>query len=91
MDRKRGRPRVQPEGMVYLRLAVAPEEHRQIQVAAGLAGTSMAQFARRSVVNAARQTLAAAGLDPERLPETAAGTGPDEEQKQRRGGRRRKE
>ena len=69
--RARGRPREQPENLVYLRLAVTPEEHRQIQVAAALAGISMAQFARRSVVEAACRKIAEGGLDPKRLPEPA--------------------
>jgi hypothetical protein len=69
MTRPRGRPRQQPEDMVYLRLAVTPQEHRQFQVAAGLAGKSMAQFARTSVAENARRILVAGGLDPDRLPQ----------------------
>lgn len=77
MARERGRPAELPEELVYLRLAVTPEEHRQIKVAAALAGLSMAQFARRSVAEAARAKATSAGLDPARLPqaETAPGGG----------------
>ncbi len=78
MGRQRGRPRELPEGLVYLRLAVTPVEHRMIQVAAALAGESMAQYARQSVTEAARRAIRAAGLDPERLPAPAAGGEGDE-------------
>jgi uncharacterized membrane protein len=75
MARQRGRPREVPEGLVTLRLAVTPEERRQIQVAAGLAGLSMAQFARKAVVDAARAKIVAGGMDPDRLPDVDAPAG----------------
>ena len=75
MARQRGRPREQPQDLVYLRLAVTPEEHRQIKVAAALADVSMAQFARRAVAVAARAKIVEGGIDPMRLPEPAGGDG----------------
>ncbi len=98
MAKERGRPRELPEDLVYLRLAVTPLEHRQIRVATGLAGGSMAQFARRAVVEAAREALAASGLDPDRLPEAPMSEKPGQAEQggpargaSRRGGRRRDE
>jgi hypothetical protein len=87
MARQRGRPREQPQDLVYLRLAVTPAEHRQIQVGAALAGVSMAQFARRSVADAARAKIVAEGLDPSRLPEAdGEGTAGDGVAGKERGG-----
>src|SRR5437868_3910904 len=91
MARQRGRPREHPENLVYLRLAVTPEENHQMHVAAALAGVSMAKFARTSVVDAARRTVAAGGLDPDRLPERGAGAEREGREREARPGRRRGE